>query len=207
MLADDTLRQLVERVAARTPTPGGGSVAALAGALGAALGTMGARYSAGRDPASEAEAKALAEKLEAVAQSLLFLVDEDAGAYERVIAARKLPKESAEERDKRKTALDAAFRDAVAVPIRTIRLARELAEAVGRLAPIANPNLLTDVAVGAILAESAFEGARLNVLVNLPSIPDASFRQKMIAEMDAAGQAIRERKAAVVERVERALKS
>jgi formiminotetrahydrofolate cyclodeaminase len=206
MFADESIRQFVGHVSARTPTPGGGSVAALAGAFGAALGTMGARYTVGRDPAVEADAKALAEKLEKLAQALLFLVDEDAGAYERVVAARKLPKESPEDREKRKAALDAAFREAVEVPLRTIRLAKDLAEAVARLAPISNPNLITDVAVGAILAEAAFEGARLNVLVNLPSIADTLYRSKTIAEADTIGRTIRERKSSVIAKVQEALK-
>ncbi|MBI1850875.1 MAG: cyclodeaminase/cyclohydrolase family protein [Planctomycetes bacterium] len=206
MYADETIREFVEHVAARTPTPGGGSVAALAGAFGGALGMMGARYSIGRDPSLEADAKAITEKLEKLTQSLLFVVDEDAAAYERVVAARKMPKVAPEDRDKRKAALDAAFLDAIDVPMRTIRFAKELSEAVARLAPIANPNLITDVAVGAILAEAAFEGARLNVLVNLPSIPDSLFRTKTIAEMEMIGRAIRERKTAVTERVEATLK-
>ncbi len=209
MFADDTVRQFVERAAARTPTPGGGSVAALTGALGSALGTMGARYSLGKepvkDPKKEAEVKALVESLDGFARSFLFLVDEDAAAYDRVTVARRLPKETMEQREKRKVAVEKAFAGAVEVPMKTVRLTLELIESIYKLAPHANPNLVTDVAVGAILAEAAFEGARLNVLVNLPGVSDPSFRSRTLADLEEVRRIISARKESILGQVEQAL--
>lgn len=174
---DETFAQLVSLISARTPTPGGGTVAALAGALGAALSCMAVRFSLQRKdtpPEQEAVLQALERGLVDLAGRLQKLADEDSDAFESVRAARKLPQTNDAERAARTAAVAAASASSAEVPLRTLRLARDGLELIDGVTAALNRNLATDAASGAILLRGGARCAALNVRVNV--VGDASPR-------------------------------
>lgn len=184
MLIETTLSQFSEQAAAKTPTPGGGSVAAYVGALGAALGAMAARFTEGRK-GFEQHAEALTteiDRLEAVRGRMHELVQADAGAYDAVTAAYRLPKTSDEEAAARAQAIASALRGALDVPLRTCRTALEGLEVLLLLREHANPNLVSDVAVGAYALGAACRSAWVNVLINLAGLKDEELGRSVRAE-------------------------
>jgi len=207
-LTDLTVRRLVERLATSDPVPGGGSAAALAGAMGAALVGMVVELSTGR-PAAEAHEDALAEIGAAAATArteLLRLAELDAAAYDAVVRARRLPHESDEERGARDARLAAAVREATRVPLETARVAAQVFGLAELLAPIGNRNAVSDVGVAALLAATALRGAALNVEINLPYLAadealrgdDAREVASLLSTIDARERAVR---VAVAERI------
>ena len=177
-LNDLTVRALVERLATSDPVPGGGSVAALAGAMGAALVSMVVELTAGRPSAAGHEA-ALAEiKTGATSwqSELLNLAELDANAYAAVVTARRMPRETEREREVRAVQLGVALRDATRIPLATARGASEVLDLAIRLAPIGNRNAVSDVGVAGLLAATALRGAALNVEINLPFVSDNGLR-------------------------------
>lgn len=174
-LVDLSARDLVARLATSDPMPGGGSAAALAGAMGAALVCMVVELTAGRPAAQERETE-LTEVGVAAAQfqsELLSLADADAAAYAAVVAARRLPKDTDLEREARHVQVNAALREAIRVPLATARAASEVLALAERLVPIGNRNAISDVGVAGLMAVTALRGAALNVEINLPYL-DAS---------------------------------
>jgi glutamate formiminotransferase len=163
----------LDAVAAPTATPGGGSVAALAGALAAALGRMVAALSRKKKAHAqhEPELSRLFERLAKLGVELQQAMDRDAESYERVLAAYRLPKES----PGREEAIQQALRGAAEVPLGVAEGAAEVRALLARLVPISSPQMASDLKVGALLAEAAMEGARANVEINLESISDASW--------------------------------
>ncbi|HZN12604.1 MAG TPA: glutamate formimidoyltransferase [Blastocatellia bacterium] len=177
--ADQRLGTFAAEVAAGTPAPGGGSVAAYAGALAAALGEMVCRLTIGKKKfaAVEAEAGAILAQCEQLGAALRRAVAEDAESFARVIEAMRLPKESEAERLARAAAIEQATKGAVAVPRRVAGTAMEVLELLDELAGIGNPNSLSDLAVGAQLALAAMRGAAYNVFVNLGSAEDEELNE------------------------------
>lgn len=207
-LTDLTVRRLVERLATSDPVPGGGSAAALAGAMGAALVHMVVELSAGR-PAGERHEDALAEIGAAAAAArteLLTLAERDAVAYDAVVRARRLPRASDAERLARDDRLAAAMREATRVPLETARVAARVFGLAELLAPIGTRNAISDVGVAALLASTALRGAALNVEINLPYLaPDEALRDEaartvatLLATIDGRERAVR---VAVAERM------
>lgn len=207
-LTDLTARRLVERLATSDPVPGGGSAAALTGAMGAALVHMVVELSTGR-PAAEEHEGALAEigTAAAAAQSeLLALAERDAVAYDAVVRARRLPRGSDAEQRARDDRLTAAMREATRVPLETARVAGQVFELAEILAPIGSRNAISDVGVAALLASAALRGAALNVEINLPYLaPDEPLRDdaaqaiaSLLAAIDRREHAVR---VAVAERM------
>ncbi|MCV0403065.1 MAG: cyclodeaminase/cyclohydrolase family protein [Chloroflexi bacterium] len=173
-LVDLSARDLIARLATSDPVPGGGSAAALAGAMGAALVGMVVELTTGR-PAAEAHEPELTEIGVAAAQyqsELLSLADADASAYATVVAARRLPRDTDREREARKVQVDAALREAIRVPLSISRAASEVLTLAERLVPIGNRNAISDVGVAALMAVTALRGAALNVQINLPYLAD-----------------------------------
>jgi formiminotetrahydrofolate cyclodeaminase len=180
-----SVRAFVERLATSDPVPGGGSAAALVGAMGAALLHMVVELTSGRTAAAE-HAGSLTEIGLAASQwqsELLNLAQLDADAYGAVVAARRLPSESERDRQARATQLAAALREATRVPLATASAASEVLELAERLAPIGSRNAISDVGVAGILAAGAVRGAALNVEINLPYLTsDAELREKAANE-------------------------
>lgn len=187
-----SVRELVDQLASRAPVPGGGSAAAFAGALAAALIGMVTELTAGRAEYERhaAAVEAAREEAAALRAELLELADLDARAYEAVMDARHLPKTSEDERAHRSARLHATILEAAQVPLRTARAARQVLDLAVRIAPIGNRNAVSDAGVAAQLASAAVRGAILNVRINLPYLPaDEPLRRDAtleIAELEAA---------------------
>jgi formiminotetrahydrofolate cyclodeaminase len=178
--------ELTERLATSDPIPGGGSAAALAGAMGAALVSMVAELTVNRPDAAAhvTELTALRDAATRARADLLRLAEEDAAAYDAVVKARRLPRDSDAERAARGAAVRAAMLVAAEVPLRTAQAAAEVLELAERIAPIGNPNTASDAGVAAQLASAAVRGALLNVRINLPYLPaDAPLSVAAPAEM------------------------
>lgn len=163
-----------ELVAASTPTPGGGSVAAYCGVLAASLGQMVCNLTIGKQKYTEAEPRLVEIKaqLEQVSARMRELIAEDAASFEAVLRAYRLPKETDEQKAQRGAQIQIALQGAVDVPFETAQRGFDVLRLLGELANIGNPNALSDVAVGAQLAQVAVRGASYNVGVNLDSIAD-----------------------------------
>jgi glutamate formiminotransferase/formiminotetrahydrofolate cyclodeaminase len=175
------LGEFLDSVAAATPTPGGGTVAAVAGAMAAALAAMVARLTVGRKKYAEvdAEFRELLERAEALRIVLLRLGDEDAAAYGAVSAAYAIPKERPEERT---AAIQAALVGAARVPLDTLRAARDVARLAARAAAAGNRNAASDAGVAALLAGAAARGAAYNVRINASMLPDRAAGEPLAAE-------------------------
>ncbi len=167
-LIDLNLRSFAEETASESPAPGGGSVSAYMGSMGAALATMVANLSShkrGWDERWE-EFSLWAEKGKTIQERLLFLVDEDTRAFNDIMAAFGLPKKSKEEKEARKLAIEAATLHAIEVPFQVMNTSYEGFEVAGAMADIGNPNSVSDAGVGALALYACMEGAWLNVRIN-----------------------------------------
>jgi len=175
---DKPLKDYLDRLAAGTPSPGGGSAAALAGALAASLTCMVANFTVGRERfrAVEARVKKILSRAEEIRQNLAQLVEKDTEVYDEVSAAYQLPRQTAEEKKKHRETIDRALRNATQVPLEVARYSRELLLLNQELAGIGNPNLISDVGVAGILARDAFQTAVLNIEINLANLSDTGYR-------------------------------
>ena len=194
-LIDMTCKGFAEETASESPAPGGGSIAAYMGALGAALGTMVANLSshkAGWDDRWE-EFSGWAEKGQALLRELLHLVDEDTAAFNRIMDVFAMPKSTDEEKAARSAALQAATLYATQGPLRTMKTAVEVFAIVRAMASEGNPNSVSDAGVGALAARSAVLGACLNVKINAAGLKDRAKADALVAEANAlAAEARRE---------------
>jgi glutamate formiminotransferase/formiminotetrahydrofolate cyclodeaminase len=182
-----TAEGFASETASESPAPGGGSVAAYIGALGVSLGTMVANLSshkAGWDERWD-EFSLWAEKGQKLKDELLFLVDEDTRAFNRIMDAFGLPKGSEEEKAARTAAIQDATRYAIEVPFRTMQRAFESFEIISAMVESGNPNSVTDAGVGALCARSAVIGAWLNVKVNGAGFKDKAFLDVVLQQADA----------------------
>jgi len=182
----EPLQVYLDDAAANKPAPGGGSVSACAGALGAALVSMVCNLTRGREKfaAVETEIVTLVEASEAARGRLEQLLQEDTTAYNGVIAAYKMPKETAEEQAARTAAVQAGLIVAADVPLEICRVAVEVCRLSKVAAGLGNPAAVTDAGIGAILGEAAVVGAALNVRINLGSIKDEAYVARAAAEID-----------------------
>lgn len=178
------IEDFVSSVSAPTPVPGGGSVSAIAGALAAALGEMVAGLTEGRKKFQTVHDRVveLHGKLSAAAAELLTLAKEDAQAYQAVMEAFGMPKETKEQQSSRAEAIERATRQATEVPLRTARTATRTLELLESMLALGNPNARSDAAVGAQLAHAALKGAQYNVLINLSGLHDKPFAERCRAE-------------------------
>jgi len=196
-LIDMNLTEFADETASESPAPGGGSISAYVGSLGAALGTMVANLSAhkrGWDERWE-EFSDWAEKGMAVEKELLALVDEDTNAFNKIMDAFGLPKGTDEEKAARKKAIDDATKYAIQVPFRVMEVAYKGFEVIRAMAEVGNPNSVTDAGVGALCARSAVMGAYLNVKINAAGLDDKAYVEKVLADGKAIeDKAIKEEK-------------
>lgn len=178
------LADLLDAFASNEPVPGGGSAAALAGALGASLLIMVAGLAKTRTGAPE-EAADLAEasaRLRPLRDALLELVDEDSRAYQAVVDASRLPKTTDAERDGRRAAIDRAMHGATRVPLETMRCCQQALRGAILVAAHGNRHAATDTGTAVELLAAALRGAGMNVDVNLQGISDAAFVKRVAAE-------------------------
>ena len=176
------VQSFVDEVSRESPAPGGGSVSALAGALGAALNSMVANLAIGKRGSElvEEQLKPAAERAQELKDLLLQAVDEDTNAFNAYLAARKLPARTPEEKRKKEQALLDGLKQAVAVPLTTANNCFEVIELAYLTADKGNPSSVSDAGVSAHIAFAGLKGAVLNVLINLKQIGDRKFNQKMI---------------------------
>lgn len=183
-LVDMDCTSFANETASESPAPGGGSISAYMGALGAALGTMVANLSAhkpGWDDRWE-EFSAWAEKGQKIKDELLFLVDEDTNSFNKIMDAFGLPKGSEEEKKIRAQAIQDATKYAIEVPFRTIERSFDIFELCKAMVEIGNPNSVSDAGVGALCAKAAVTGAYLNVKINAASLDDKQYTEQIIAK-------------------------
>lgn len=189
-LVDMTCTAFAEETASESPAPGGGSISAYMGALGAALGTMVANLSshkAGWDERWE-EFSDYAERGQALMAELLHLVDEDTEAFNRIMAVFAMPKTTEEEKAARSAALQSATLYATQVPLKTMKAALRVFEIVKAMAEIGNPNSVSDAGVGALAARSAVLGAQLNVKINAAGLKDRATADALTSEAQAIAE-------------------
>ena len=184
--ADRGLDAYVEEVAAGTPAPGGGSVAAVVGALAAALGEMVANLTLGRKKYADAEAslRPARDRLTALRSSLLDAAAADEAAYQSYRDAASLPHTSDSEKTARKDAMQRALIAATDVPLAAARSAHEIAEILQPVAREGNPHVRSDAALGALLAETALRGALLNVRGNAAMLEDRELAATYLTDAD-----------------------
>jgi len=186
-LVSMTVERFVDEVSSSSPAPGGGSVAALAGSLGAALAAMVANLTVGKKGYEPAwtSSSALAERAQALKAALLAAVDDDTKAFDDVLAAMRLPKATDAEKAARADAIAVAYETATSVPLATARLCLQAIELAEEAARTGNRNSASDAGVGAHLAKAGLEAAILNVRINLPSVREGAFKAATVAEIAA----------------------
>ncbi len=185
-----TVEGFINETASSSPAPGGGSIAALNAASSAALIAMVAQLTLGKEKyaASQEEMQEVAGKAGALKDQFLVFIDEDSSAFNKIMAAFKLPKDTDEAKKARSAAIQDATKEAALVPFKVGQTANELFALAEAVILRGNPNAVTDGAVAAMNARAAVRGAFLNVKINLGSIKDALFVEdlkKRMAEIEA----------------------
>jgi glutamate formiminotransferase/formiminotetrahydrofolate cyclodeaminase len=180
------LRQFCNETLSDSPAPGGGSVAALMGALGASLGGMVANLSAGKRGWDDKLPffSDWAVKGQKLKDDLLFLVDEDTAAFNRVMAAFALPKDSAEEKAARSAAIQTANRYAAEIPLKVMETAQRSYDLLSEMAEKGNPASISDVGVGLLATRASIEGAAMNVRINLGGLKDQQAKASLEKTMN-----------------------
>ncbi|MCX8103836.1 MAG: cyclodeaminase/cyclohydrolase family protein [Candidatus Bipolaricaulota bacterium] len=202
-LRDESLCALLEKFSAATPTPGGGSAAALVGSIAASLVAMVAGLTVGKKAYHSVEPemrRVLAEAIQ-LREELLELADRDSAAFNAVMAAYKLPKETEADRAERERAIQSALKGATEIPYQTgLRCFRvlELAEIV---VTKGNKSALSDGGAATSLAEAAVQAALLNVALNLSAISDESLKSKYTQERERLAQHAHEKRAAILKTI------
>lgn len=180
-LAEMKLTDFIDEVSRESPAPGGGSIAALAGALGASLSSMVSNLTANKR-GSDAVDKILneaAEQCQQIKEALVKAIDEDTNAFNSYMNARRFPNKSVEEKKIREEAMQAGLKQAVMVPLNTAKQSLRAIEIAEVVAKNGNPNSITDVGVGAQSAYTGLLGGVYNVLINLKDIKDQKFNEEM----------------------------
>ena len=208
-LIDKTLAEFKNETASESPAPGGGSVSAYVGSLGAALGVMVANLSAhkrGWDHRWQ-EFSDWAEKGKYFHEELLKCVDEDTNAFNQIMAAFALPKNSESEQLIRKKAIEDATRNAIEVPIKVMQLAFSSMEMIKTMAETGNPNSVSDAGVGALCARAAVEGAFLNVKINTTGFSDKVFSIRKLEHAEKILKSAKEYEKLILEMVHKKIES
>jgi len=180
--ADVTVQQFIDDLASSSPTPGGGSAAAVSGAMAASLAEMVCNLTVGKDryAAVEDEMREHREQLAALRETLLELADDDAAAFDDVMAAFRMPKG-----DERSRAIQDASKHAAEIPMETAEHCMTVLEHAAPVAQKGNQNSVTDAGTAALLAHAALHAALYNVRINLGGIKDEDFCGEMTSRVDA----------------------
>ncbi len=198
-LADLSLSSFIWATSADSPAPGGGSVSAAMGAMGAALGTMVANLSGhkrGWDARWE-EFAGWAEKGAVIQKKLLQLVDEDTDAFNAIMKAYEMPKNSEDEKADRSQAIENATKKASLVPLTVMKVALDSFDLLNEMVKSGNPNSITDAAVGVLATRACIRGAFLNVRINIAALKDRNLAEKLVIE----GKEIDERAASLEDEI------
>ncbi len=185
-LVNLSLQEFANETASESPAPGGGSIAAYMGSLGISLATMVANLSAHKKGWDQRwkEFSDWAEKGQKIRDELLYLVDEDTNAFNKIMEAFSLPKSSEQEVKTRSEAIQNATKYATEVPLKTMILAYSSFPIIKAMAEIGNPNSISDAGVGALCARSAVIGAYMNVRINAAELKDEAFKKEILAKAE-----------------------
>lgn len=203
LLIDKSIKDFADETAAESPAPGGGSVSAYMGALAAALGAMMANLSAhkrGWDNRWE-EFSHQAEDGQRLKDELLFLVDEDTRAFNRIMDAFGLPKDTNEQKSARKNSIVDATQYATEVPLRTMEVTAKVFDLLEILVETGNPNSISDAGVGALAARAAVLGAYMNVRINARDMPDSPFKTEALQRAESLRKSALQKEQEIVDKV------
>ena len=203
-LVDMTCTGFANETASESPAPGGGSISAYMGSLGAALGTMVANLSSHKPGWDERweEFSQWAEKGQKLKDELLWLVDEDTHSFNLIMDAFGMPKSNDAEKAARKQAIQNATKYAIEVPFKTIQRSFDVFEICAAMIEKGNPNSVTDAGVGVLCARAAVMGAYLNVKINASSLEDKVFAEEMVSKAQAYVMKAKELETALMAKVE-----
>jgi glutamate formiminotransferase/formiminotetrahydrofolate cyclodeaminase len=195
LLKGMSVAAFVDELSLESPAPGGGSVAALCGSLSAALASMVANLTFGKKGFESVKPlmNDLAERAQSLKQDFVRAIDDDTRAFNKISAARKLPKDSDDNKRVRDAAIEQANQEATLVPLRVLENAARVVELAEEVAEKGNPNCLSDAGVAGLTARAAADGAFYNVLINLPSVTDAAFKEDVRKRAVLAADAVRQR--------------
>ena len=185
-LTDKQVIQFLDALASSAPAPGGGSVAALSGALGAALVSMVCNLTLGRKKYADVqdEIASLVERSEALRDELTDLLEADVAAYTRVSTAYRLPRGTDQEKFARSAAIQEALKEATIVPIHVAEACVKVLDLCTPAAEKGNVNVVSDAGVAALMAEAGLRSAALNVIINLNAIKDEAFCSEMGSKLE-----------------------
>jgi methenyltetrahydrofolate cyclohydrolase len=186
VITQNSIDEFLDRLASGDPTPGGGSAAAIMGAMGAALVSMVCNVSIGKKgyESVEAELRAILAKSEALRHRLAAMVAEDVAAFDGLMAAYKLPKASDDDKAARAAAIQASLRRATLVPLDCARVCGEVIGLARRAGAQGYQHVISDAGVGVSAAYSALRSAALNVFINAPALKDREFAERSIQEIE-----------------------
>jgi len=203
LLTNQKIVDFLQNTAAGTPVPGGGSVSALSAALGAGLTEMVANLTVAKKgyEAVEVEMKEVAETVRKLRQKLVTEVDKDANAYNDVLAAFKLPKTTAAEKEQRAHAIQNAMQNAARVPLGVAYDALQVMDLAEKVIRKGNRNAASDGAVGVMMARTAALGALFNVKINLASIQDNAFVEEMMRQVNKMESRVHKRESEIISQV------
>ena len=209
MLTDLTVKDFLNKVAGSDPVPGGGSIAALNGALASALAAMVANLTIGKKKYAEVQEdmQAIAQEAERLMGDFTADIDRDSDAYDRVFACFKMPKETDEEKAARSAAIQEATKYAAQVPLEVARRACALMPRVAEVALKGNQNAVTDACVAMMSARNAVLAAVLNVRINLSSLKDTELVTRLQAEADGLEQQACQQEQALLNKVKALLQA
>ena len=198
----------IDEVSRESPAPGGGSIAALAGSLGASLTSMVSNLTANKRGSEQVDAvlEEAAEKAQQVKFKLAAAIDEDTNAFNAYMEARRLPSKTPEEKQKKFEAEQEGLKQAVNVPLNTARQSLEALKIAQTVVKYGNPNSITDVGVGALMAYNGVKGGIFNVLINLGQIQDPDFVDEMRQTCEALEKEASALRDSVIKQVEQKIK-
>lgn len=187
MITDQTIERFLDELASAAPTPGGGSAAAITGAMGAALVSMVCNLTIGKKgyEAVDADMRTLLDQSESLRARLTGMVADDVAAFDALMASYKLPKTTDDEKAARSAAIQAGLRQATEAPLACARACAEVIRLADRAAEGGNVNVISDAGVGVLAGWAALRSAALNVHINAPQIKDRSFADKALTELEA----------------------
>ena len=208
MLTELTVKDFLNKVAGSDPVPGGGSIAALNGAIASALAAMVANLTIGKKNYADCEElmKQIAERAAGLKAEFVADVDRDSEAYDRVFACFKMPKATDEEKAARSAAIQEATKFAAQVPMEVARRSYGLMDTIAQVARKGNQNAVTDACVAMMAARSAVLAALMNVRINLGSLKDKEFALAMQAEADGLEQQALAKEKELLDEINRTLR-
>lgn len=195
------IKNFMEMLSSKAATPGGGSVAALTGAMGAALLSMVGNLTVGKEQYKEVEddIKDLLKKSESLRATLQELMEKDVEVFNQFMAIMKLPRTNEEEKKNRNKKMQSALIEAARVPLEVARKSKEVIDICLKIADKGTKNAISDVGVGVLLSEAAFHSAIINVKINLNMIKDENTKKELSQEIENLNNMVKGEKEKVLE--------